>query len=105
MGRRRKTIRKTYYVYILASISRVLYTGVTNNLELRVYQHKKAENKKAFTARYRINRLVYFEEFDNVYNAIDREKQIKKWRREKKVKLIINSNPDWKDLSLEWLWQ
>lgn len=103
MAHRRKTIRRTYYVYILASISRVLYTGVTNNLELRIYQHKKAEDKNAFTARYKINRLVYYEEFGSIYNAIEREKQIKGWRREKKIQLIVRLNPVWKDLSLEWL--
>lgn len=105
MGRHRKKTRKAYYVYILASKSRALYTGMTNNLEIRVHQHKEAKNKKAFTARYRINRLVYFEEYADVYIAIEREKQIKKWRREKKVNLIIRVNPDWNDLSLEWLKQ
>jgi putative endonuclease len=94
---------KTYYVYLLASISRVLYAGLTNNLYFRVKQHKEAKDKSAFTARYRINRLVYYEEYDNIYEAIDREKQIKRWRREKKLNLINEVNPKWNDLSKEWM--
>ncbi len=87
----------------MASISRVLYTGVTNNIYLRVQQHKEATENSSFTARYRANRLVYCEEFDNIYDALDREKQIKRWRREKKLRLIAKLNPEWKDLSLDWL--
>lgn len=93
---------KTYYVYFLASISRVLYTGLTNNLYFRVKQHKEAKDKLAFIARYRIKRLLYYEEYDNIYEAIDREKQIKRWRREKKIKLIEKVNPKWKDLAKDW---
>lgn len=93
---------KTYYIYFLASISRVIYTGLTNNLYFRVKQHKEAKDRSAFTARYRINRLVYYEEYERIYEAIDREKQIKRWRREKKIKLIEEVNPKWKDLAKDW---
>ena len=79
--------QKVYYVYLMASISRVLYIGVTKNIYARVYQHKNPESNTSFTARYRVNRLVYCEVFDNIYDALDREKKLKKWRREKKNKL------------------
>lgn len=97
------TGKRTYYAYIMASISRVLYTGMTNSLYHRVKQHKEGADPKGFTSRYRVNRLVYYEEYDNVYDAIEREKQIKRWRREKKVALIESVNPGWKDLSLDYL--
>ncbi len=87
----------------MASNSRVLYTGVMNNINARVQRHKETTEKTSFTARYRVNRLVYCEEFDNIYDVLDREKQIKKWRREKKLRLIVKLNPEWKDLSLDWL--
>ena len=92
---------KTYYVYIMASKSRVLYTGVTNNLERRVYEHK---NKliEGFTNKYNVDRLVHYEETNDVNVAIAREKQIKGWLRSKKIALIESANPQWKDLSLEW---
>jgi putative endonuclease len=92
---------KKYYVYIMASKSRVLYTGVTNNLERRVYEH---ENKlvEGFTRKYNVNRLVFFEETTDVYAALNREKQIKGWLRSKKIALIESVNPQWKDLSLDW---
>jgi len=92
---------KKYYVYIMASKSRVLYTGVTNNLERRVYEHK---NKivEGFTSKYNITRLVHYEETNDVNVAIAREKQIKGWLRSKKIALIESVNPQWKDLSLEW---
>ncbi|HNB41690.1 MAG TPA: GIY-YIG nuclease family protein [Anaerolineales bacterium] len=92
---------KTYYVYIMASKSRVLYTGVTNNLERRVYEHK---NKliEGFTNKYNVDRLVHYEETNDVNVAITREKQIKGWLRSKKIALIESANPQWKDLSLEW---
>lgn len=77
---------------------KVLYTGITNNLERRVYEHK---NKlvKGFTAKYNINKLVYFDYTEKVISAISREKQIKGWSREKKNELIESTNPEWKDLS------
>ncbi len=92
---------KNYYVYILASASRTLYTGVTNNLERRVIEHRR-KLIPGFTARYRINRLVYFEVFGDIRAAISREKQIKGWLRAKKIALIESSNRDWKDLSDDW---
>jgi len=91
----------SYYVYIMTNASRTLYTGVTNDLIRRVYEHK---NKlvPGFTARYNIGRLVYFEETQDVRTAIDREKQIKGWRRERKIKLVESINPEWRDLSKEF---
>jgi len=92
---------KQYYVYIVASKSRTLYVGVTNDLERRVYEHKKGL-LPGFTSKYRASRLVYFESTENVESAIAREKQIKSWRREKKVTLIEANNATWEDLSAEW---
>ena len=92
---------KTYYVYIMASKSRTLYTGVTNNLERRVLQHR-IKLHEGFSARYNINRLVYFEVFGDIRLAIGREKQIKAWGRMKKIALIESVNRDWKDLSDGW---
>jgi putative endonuclease len=88
----------TYCVYILASRSRNLYTGVTNNLERRVVEHRQGL-VPAFTARYRIFRLVHFERFADIRDAIAREKEIKAWRREKKIWLIERDNPTWADLA------
>lgn len=90
-----------YYVYIVASRSRTLYTGVTGDLRSRVIQHRQSVIE-GFTRKYRIHRLVYFEVFRNVRAAIAREKQIKGWRREKKVALIENGNPAWEDLAERW---
>jgi len=92
---------KTYYVYILASKSRTLYTGVTNNLERRVIEHRR-KLVPGFTARYNINRLVYYEAGGNIEAMIAREKQIKAWGRMKKIALIESKNRDWKDLSDGW---
>ncbi len=92
---------KSYYIYILASKSRTLYTGVTNNLERRVVQHR-GKFRKGFTARYNINRLVYYEVCVDVLAAISREKQIKAWGRIKEIALIESMNRDWKDLSDGW---
>lgn len=89
-----------YYVYIMASYRRVLYTGVTNNLERRVYEHKHGL-LPGFTSKYQVNRLVYFEETPDVYAALEREKQLKGWLRSKKIALIEAANPDWRDLSAE----
>lgn len=90
-----------YFVYILTSISGTLYTGVTNNLARRVYEHK---NKlvPGFTSKYNVNRLVYFEVFSAPQEAIAREKQIKGWVRRKKLDLIESINPTWRDLSEDW---
>jgi putative endonuclease len=90
-----------YYVYIMASQRRVLYVGVTSNLEQRVYQHKK-HGLGEFTARYNVTLLVYFERFATIHAAIAREKEIKAWRREKKLVLVASINPKWKDLSYGW---
>ncbi len=92
----------TYYVYLLTNWNnKVMYLGVTNNLERRLYEHK---NKlvKGFTEKYNVNKLVYFEETQDVTAAIAREKEIKKWRREKKNQLVNRMNPNWKDLSSGW---
>jgi len=91
----------SYYVYILSSKYKKTYIGVTNNLQRRLYEHK---NKlfKGFSAKYNIDRLVYFEQFDDIQQAITRETQLKDWRREKKVTLIEGVNPEWSDLSEEW---
>jgi len=90
-----------YYVYILASKSKVLYTGVTNDLCRRVLEHK-LKQVPGFTARYNVNRLVYYESYSRIQDAIAREKQIKGWLRAKKVALIEADNPDWRDLSEGW---
>ncbi len=88
----------TYYVYIMNSRSGTIYTGITNDLRLRVYQH---EHKlvKGFTQQYNVVRLAYFEETTDINAAIAREKEIKGWRRSKKFELIQSMNPQWKDLA------
>ena len=93
---------RLYYVYILCSASRVLYTGMTNNLKRRVFEHK-TKLISGFTQKYNVTQLMYYEVFGDVRLAIAREKQIKAWRREKCVKLISDQNPHWKDLSDDWL--
>ncbi|HHE31116.1 MAG TPA: GIY-YIG nuclease family protein [Chlorobaculum parvum] len=93
---------RNYYVYILASKRNgTLYTGVTNDLERRIYEHK---NKlvPGFTSRYEVNKLVYFETCLEIQGAIIREKQIKGWTRKRKLALIEAANPEWKDLATEW---
>ena len=88
-----------YFVYIMTNKHKtVVYTGVTNDLERRVYEHETGEYK-GFTKRYNCHYLVYYEHFTNIEHAIDREKEIKKWRREKKDKLIISFNPNWNFLN------
>ena len=89
------------YVYILASLSRRLYTGVTNNLTRRVAEHRAA-SPPAFTARYRIKMLVYWETLPSPSQAIAREKEIKAWTRERRLRLIEESNPGWLDLAVDW---
>ncbi len=95
-------MEKTGYVYILASGFKHLYIGVTSNLERRVAQHKAGTYTAAFTERYNIKQLVYFERFGGLDTAIAREKQLKRWSRVKKIRLIVASNPDWADLSAAW---
>ncbi|OZC04373.1 GIY-YIG nuclease family protein [Rubricoccus marinus] len=87
-----------YWVYILASQSRRLYTGVTNDLARRVEEHRAGVGS-AFTRRYKIHRLVHFEEHRNVRDAIQREREIKAWRREKKTRLIESHSAGWLDLA------
>ena len=87
------------YVYILTNAHRnVLYTGVTNDLIKRVYEHKQHLDKGSYTAKYNVEYLVYFEVTDNPIAAIEREKQIKGWNRKRKNKLVKSKNPEWKDL-------
>ena len=90
-----------FYVYIMASRSRNLYTGMTNSLRRRVFEHKN-DLIEGFTKRYKIHRLVYFERFKYVKKAIAREKEIKAWNRAKRVALIQASNPTWEDLAADW---
>lgn len=91
----------SYYVYIMSSKSKTIYTGMTNNLIRRVLEHKQKKTH-GFTYKYNINKLVYFEATPDVRIAIAREKQIKGWTRAKKITLIESVNPEWKDLSVEW---
>ena len=93
--------RGRYFVYILASKSRRLYVGVTNDLERRVFEHK-AKLADGFTKQYRIDRLVHFEETADAMSAIEREKQIKGWLRARKIALVESENPTWDDLSEAW---
>jgi putative endonuclease len=92
---------KTYFVYIMTNRSKTLYTGVTNNLVRRVREYKLGSGS-VFASKYKLDRLVYFERFEDVHDAIEREKQIKGWLRIKKIALIVEVNPAWKDLSAEW---
>jgi putative endonuclease len=94
-------MKRTYYVYILASKSRRLYVGVTNNLERRAFVHRD-KLIEGFTKKYNINRVVYFEQTEDVLSAIAREKQLKGLLRAKKITLIENVNPTWEDLSKQW---
>ena len=92
---------KQHYVYIMTNRSHTLYTGVTNNLERRVYEHKQ-KMVPGFTSKYNITRLVHYETCRQVLGAIAREQQIKGWLRAKKIALIESANPNWEDLSAEW---
>jgi len=90
-----------FRVYIMASSSGTLYIGITSELDVRVRQHKSLEIE-GFAGKYHCTRLVYFESFDNVLKAISREKQLKGWRRSKKIALIEKVNPRWEDLAEKW---
>ena len=90
-----------FYVYILSDRSRKLYIGMTNDIVLRIAQHRE-HRPGTYTARYNIDRLVYFERFQYVNNAIAREKELKDWNRAKKIALIERENPTWEDLSEKW---
>ena len=94
---------KHWYVYIMSNRANgVLYIGVTDNIEERVKEHKLKLYPNSFTAKYNCNKLIYFEEITDAENAYNREKRMKKWRRDWKIKLIENMNPSWMDLSLNW---
>ena len=92
---------KQYYVYLMANRSKTLYVGMTNDLQRRVYEHKHMV-KDDFTRRYPLDRLLYYEVTDDVSSAIAREKQIKGWRRSKKVALVESRNPRWRDLASDF---
>ncbi|MBU0509857.1 GIY-YIG nuclease family protein [bacterium] len=92
---------RTYYVYIVASLTRKLHIGSTSDLKRRLYEHKH-RLIEGFTAKYNMNRLVYYEETTDARAVVERERQLKGWRREKKVALIHSVDPAWKDLSAEW---
>ncbi|MEA3377095.1 MAG: GIY-YIG nuclease family protein [Chloroflexota bacterium] len=91
---------KRYFVYMMTNRSGTLYTGMTNNLVRRVYEHQQGIGS-TFTAKYRIRHLIYYEVCSDVRDAIAREKQIKSWRRSKKLALIESMNPEWRDLSAD----
>lgn len=92
-----------YYVYILASKpGGTLYIGITNDIVRRTYEHQTFAHPKSFTARYKVTRLVHVEFFDNVMNAILREKKLKTWNRQWKLNLVTKANPFWHDLSTNW---
>jgi putative endonuclease len=91
-----------YYVYILTNKNdNVMYVGMTNDLARRVYEHRNGL-VEGFTKKYRVHKLVYLEVTEDVHSAIEREKEIKKWRREKKNQLVEEANPRWEDVSLRW---
>lgn len=92
-------MRRSYYVYIMSSISRTTYIGITNDLIRRTHEHKVGAID-GFTKRYKIRNLVYYEEYSDVREAISREKQLKTWNRNKKCNLIEHDNPGWRELSL-----
>ena len=94
-------MQRRYFVYILSSRTKRLYIGVTNDLERRVAQHKRRD-VEGFTSRYNIDRLVYYEETDDVWAALSREKQLKGWMRVRKLELVSDLNPEWRDLAAEW---
>jgi putative endonuclease len=100
MGKKRGRIMN-YFVYILASKSRTIYIGVTNNLERRVLEHR-SKIIPGYSRKYNIDRLVYFEIFGDIRQAIIREKQLKGWKRCKKISLLESLNPTWEDLSMGW---
>jgi putative endonuclease len=92
---------KSYWVYVLSGRTRTLCVGVTNGIERRTYEHQN-KSVPGFTSKYRLDRLVYFEEHADIRNALEREKQIKSWQREKKMAPVESLNPKWRDWSLNW---
>jgi putative endonuclease len=94
-------LQKTYYVYLLSNWNnKALYIGVTNDLQRRIHEHRQ-KLIPGFTEKYNVNKLVYYEETSDVISAISREKELKKWRREKKNALVNSVNPEWKDLNVD----
>jgi putative endonuclease len=91
----------SYYTYIMASRTKRLYIGVSNDIERRVWEHKTGD-VPGFTSKYKINRLVYYEDYESILDAIEREKQLKGWLRRRKVELIEEENPEWDDLAEGW---
>lgn len=91
----------SYYVYILTNKSKTFYIGMTNDLQRRVYEHKTGA-VPGFTSQYHIHHLAYYEETNNAYAPINREKQLKGWTRKKKIWLIESKNPGWTDLAADW---
>jgi putative endonuclease len=94
-------VSKTYCVYIMGSLSGTLYIGLTSNLNKRVFDHK-FHRIEGFTSRYGVDRLLFWESYDDVIRTINREKQLKGWKRSRKIALIETMNPHWVDLSSEW---
>jgi putative endonuclease len=92
---------REYYVYILTSVSQTLYIGVTNDLQRRIHEHRVGLGSE-FTRKYHVHQLVYYESTNNVSTAIEREKELKSWRRSRKLDLIREKNPEWKDLAADW---
>ncbi|MFH1232382.1 MAG: GIY-YIG nuclease family protein [Patescibacteria group bacterium] len=100
----KKQENQCYYVYILANKRNgTLYIGVTNDLLNRSFQHKLKQDSKSFTAKYNIDKLVYFEEYQYIQDAILKEKQLKKWSRQWEMELIEKDNPVWRDLFFDML--
>ena len=93
---------KAYYVYITASRTKVLYTGVTSDLTGRIIQHKN-KRLSGFTKKYNVSRLVWYNETNDIHTALEWEKKIKGWSRKKKIDMIEKNNPKWQDLSAAWL--
>jgi putative endonuclease len=92
---------REYYVYILTNVSRTLYIGITNDLVRRIEEHRSGLGSD-FTRRYHVHQLVYYESTNSVWAAIEREKELKSWRRSRKIDLINEKNPEWKDLASDW---
>ena len=99
----KKRSQKQYFVYITASINKVLYIGYTDNLLKRIYQHKKGHYDNAFTKKYKVNKLIYWEIYDRKEDALRREKELKGWKRDKKIALIEVYNQYMKDLYQEFI--
>jgi len=93
---------KTYFVYIMSNRSKTLYTGITGNFIGRVRRHKLAMASQ-FTTKYKLDRLVYFERYEDVHKAIEREREFKRWLRTRKIASIVSINPAWRNLSLAWI--